>query len=98
MGRRFPNSHSFWMCPPKLGSPVPRAGAGRTPLIASSLKSTEFHEALRQAYRALAIEEPQRCIVVDGRAPRDEVSGRIWSIVQGRLHPERVGSAETTAP
>ena len=59
----------------------------------------EFHEKLRQAYRALATDEPKRCIVVDGRAPREVVAGRIWSIVQERLHPERAEDVtETSAP
>ena len=57
-----------------------------------------FHEKLRQAYRALAAEEPKRCTVIDGRAPRDVVADRIWSIVQQRLHPQPLGVAETTAP
>src|SRR5215471_803095 len=41
-------------------------------------ESMEFHEKLRQAYRTLATEEPDRCIVIDGRAPREVVSERIW--------------------
>jgi dTMP kinase len=61
-------------------------------------ESLEFHEKLRQAYRALATKEPKRCTIIDGRAPRDVVSDRIWSIVRERLHPERTGTAETTAP
>src|SRR5262249_45877404 len=61
-------------------------------------ESTEFHEKLRGAYRELAAAEPKRCIVIDGRAPRDVVAGRIWSIVQDRLHPESLGIAETSTP
>jgi dTMP kinase len=58
----------------------------------------EFHEALRAAYRALAQHEPKRCIVVDGRAPRDVVADRIWDVVKQRLHPERAVLAERAAP
>ena len=54
----------------------------------------EFHEKLRGAYRALAAAEPKRCVVIDGRAPRDVVADRIWSTVQDRLHPESLGIAE----
>jgi dTMP kinase len=61
-------------------------------------ESMDFHEKLRQAYRALAAEEPQRCIMVDGRAPRDVVADRIWSVVRERLRPKQVGVAETTGP
>jgi len=61
-------------------------------------ESLEFHEKLREAYRRLAKEEPKRCIVIDGRAPRDVVAGRIWTIVQHRLHPQKAAIAETIAP
>jgi dTMP kinase len=61
-------------------------------------ESIEFHEKLRQAYRTLAAEEPDRCIVIDGRAPRDVVADRIWSIVRERLHPMPLGITGTTGP
>jgi dTMP kinase len=62
-------------------------------------ESVEYHEKLRLAYRALAEKEPKRCVVVDGRAPRDVVAERIWNAVVQRLHPglERL-AAETAAP
>ncbi len=59
---------------------------------------TEFHEKLRQAYRALAAEEPKRCIIIDGRAPREVVSERIWSLVHERLLTPNADMAETAAP
>jgi dTMP kinase len=61
-------------------------------------ESLEFHEKLRDAYRTLAAAEPKRCVVIDGRASREVVSERIWSIVQERLRPERLGIAETSTP
>ncbi len=57
-------------------------------------EALEFHEGLRKAYRALAEQEPKRCILVDGRAPRDVVSERIWSIVSSQLHPEPTQTVE----
>jgi dTMP kinase len=61
-------------------------------------EALEFHEALRQAYRTLAGSEPKRCIIVDGRAPRDVVAERIWTAVEQRLHPGLAHLAETVAP
>jgi dTMP kinase len=58
----------------------------------------EFHEALRKAYRELAAKEPKRCIVIDGRAPRDVVAERIWTTVEQRLHPGLEHLAAETAP
>ena len=51
-------------------------------------ESVEFHEALRCAYLALAESEPKRCVVIDGRAPRDIVAKRIQDMVDARLQPE----------
>ena len=61
-------------------------------------EDVEFHEELRSAYRALAELEPNRCVVIDGRAPRDVVAERIWGIVEQRLHPSLAPLAETAAP
>jgi dTMP kinase len=54
-------------------------------------EGTAFHEKLRQAFLALAADEPQRCVVVDASAPRVEVASEIWEAVQAKLDP-------TTAP
>jgi dTMP kinase len=58
----------------------------------------EFHENLRKAYRVLAEQEPRRCIMVDGRPPRDVVSERIWAAVEQKLQPGRVRVAESAPP
>jgi dTMP kinase len=50
-------------------------------------EAPEFHEGLRNAYRALAAAEPKRIAMLDGRAPQDVVAERIWSIVVQRLDP-----------
>jgi dTMP kinase len=44
-----------------------------------------FHEQLRDAYREIAENEPQRCILIDANADQELVADRIWSAVQGRL-------------
>ena len=61
-------------------------------------ESVEFHEKLRAAYRALAAAEPARIVVIDGRAPRDVVAERIWTIVEERLHPASSLPVEAVAP
>jgi dTMP kinase len=62
-------------------------------------ESVEYHEKLRQAFLALAESEPKRCVVIDGRAPREVVAERIWTAVEQHLHPglERL-AAEIAAP
>ena len=61
-------------------------------------ESLKFHEALRKAYNALAENEPRRCVVIDGRAPREVVAERIWNAVELRLRPGLTRMEETTAP
>jgi dTMP kinase len=61
--------------------------------------SVDYHEHLRQAFLALAKLESKRCIVVDGRAPRDVVADRIWAAVSERLLGIPVARAvESAAP
>ena len=61
-------------------------------------ESVEFHEKLRAAYRALAAAEPNRIVVIDGRAPREVVAERIWTIVEERLHPAPTAPIAAAAP
>ncbi len=60
-------------------------------------ESVEFHENLRRAYLSLAEKENKRCVIVDGRAPREVVANRIWEVVNARLNPE-LRVTETAAP
>jgi dTMP kinase len=73
-----------------------RRGAGQADRYEA--EAIEFHEQLRNAYRALAEREPIRCVVIDGRAPKDVVSQRIWDHVEKRLHPGVAQLAETVTP
>jgi dTMP kinase len=82
--------------PAQIGLARAKTRRGRGTADRFEAESVDFHERLRQAYRALAAEEPDRCIMVDGRAPRDVVAERIWSIVRDRLHPEPVVITESS--
>ena len=37
-------------------------------------ENIDFHEKLREAYLALAAAEPQRCVIIDASAPKEEVA------------------------
>jgi dTMP kinase len=50
-------------------------------------ENAQFHEKLRDAFRALAAEEPQRCVVIDAAAAKEKVAKDIWDTVQSRLIP-----------
>lgn len=44
-----------------------------------------FHQALRQAFLAIAAEDPERCVLVDATQNPDEVEQAIWDAVTHRL-------------
>ena len=49
-----------------------------------------FHERLRDAFRQLAISEPERCVLIDASEPKDHVTDQIWEAVSRRLAPVAV--------
>ncbi|WP_448952340.1 dTMP kinase [Labrys neptuniae] len=55
-------------------------------------ESLNFHEKLREAFRAIAEFEPRRCAIVDAAGSQDEVAAAILSVVRERLdlNPVRV--------
>jgi dTMP kinase len=47
----------------------------------------DFHQKLRDAYREIAADEPQRCMLIDANGTPEEVAEKVWAAVQGRLLP-----------
>lgn len=50
-------------------------------------EDAEFHENLRQAYLALARDEPQRCVVIDAAGTKEDIAKQIWAVVTSRMDP-----------
>jgi len=50
-------------------------------------ENADFHQKLRQTYRALAAAEKERCVIIDARAPKKVVAERVWQAVNARLEP-----------
>ncbi|HEY7229288.1 MAG TPA: dTMP kinase [Pseudolabrys sp.] len=96
VGQAVPELTFILDVPAQIGLERAKSRRGHSEADRFEAESMEFHEKLRQAYRTLAAAEPDRCVVIDGRPPREAVSDRIWSIVEERLHPERLGVAETS--
>jgi dTMP kinase len=44
-----------------------------------------FHQAIREAYLSIAIEEPDRCAVIDARGSEADVARAIWDIILRRV-------------
>ncbi len=58
--------------------PARRRGRGG-PVEAESLA---FHRRIREAFRALADAEPQRCVLVDATGSVDAVAAAVWRVVR----------------
>lgn len=46
-----------------------------------------FHDRLRDAYRQLAVSEPERCVLIDAGEAPERVTERVWSVVMRKLDP-----------
>jgi dTMP kinase len=44
-----------------------------------------FHEGLRTAYRKIAADDPNRCVLIDATADADSVGQAVWSAVHEHL-------------
>ena len=45
----------------------------------------KFHQDLRDAYREIAAEDPQRCVLIDANADPDTVAARVWTALRDHL-------------
>jgi dTMP kinase len=88
VGDAYPELTFILDVPAKVGLARAKSRRGTEAADRFESESVEFHENLRLAYRALADAEPNRIVLVDGRAPRAIVAERIWSMVEQRLEPD----------
>jgi dTMP kinase len=44
-----------------------------------------FHQKLRDAYRQIAADEPQRCALIDANADANTVAAKVWTALRQRL-------------
>ncbi len=98
VGAAMPDLTFILDVPANIGLARAKHRRGNATVDRFESESVEYHQDLGRAYRAIALEEPHRIVLVDGRPPRDVVARRIWDAVNERLHPERVTIAESAAP
>lgn len=48
-------------------------------------KGLAFHQRLRDGFRAIACDNPDRCIVIDASGDEATVAARVWAAVETRL-------------
>ncbi len=72
--------------PPEIG--LARAGArlqGTRTSDGFESRALAYHEALRQGFRAIAADNPARCVLIDASGSTDDVAAQIWAVVEARL-------------
>jgi len=57
----------------------------------------KFHEDLRDAYRQIAAEDPQRCVLIDASADPDTVATQVWTAVRDHLLTIATSATPTAA-
>jgi dTMP kinase len=57
----------------------------------------KFHQQLREAYRQIAADEPQRCVLIDANADAGAVAARVWAALRDRFFATASGSVATSA-
>jgi dTMP kinase len=58
------------------------AGSGADPYEGRDLA---YHRELREGFRAIARDEPDRCVLIDADGTPDQVAARVWAAVASRL-------------
>ena len=74
-----------------------RAAARRGSGVPDRFESEDlqFHQDLRDAYRQIAAEDPQRCVLIDANADADTVAARVWTALRDHVFavPSPAGTA-----
>ena len=71
-----------------------RAGKRRGEAVVDRFEAEniDFHRKLREAFRAIAERNPQRCVVIDATRAQDDVAADIWREVETRLLDQKAFS------
>lgn len=71
--------------PPEVGLERAAVRRGTQSVDRFEGEAIDFHRRLRSAYRSLALEESDRCTVIDAQSNPKTVSDLVWAIVASRF-------------
>jgi dTMP kinase len=57
----------------------------------------QFHQGLRDAYRQIAADEPQRCVLIDANADAGIVAASVWAALRDRFFASTVDNVASPA-
>ncbi|WGR92129.1 MULTISPECIES: dTMP kinase [unclassified Bradyrhizobium] len=74
-----------------------RAAARRGNAVADRFEAedVQFHQNLREAYRQIAAEDPQRCVLIDATADPDTVAAKVWTALRDHLFAAATAAGPT---
>jgi dTMP kinase len=72
-----------------------RRGAGAPDRFEA--EDIRFHQELREAYRQIAVDEPQRCVLIDANTDPGTVAAGIWAALRDRFFTANAGNVANSA-
>ena len=57
----------------------------------------KFHQQLREAYRQIAADEPQRCVLIDASVDAGTVAASVWAALRDRFFAVGIGNVASSA-
>jgi dTMP kinase len=60
-------------------------------------ENIQFHQQLRDAYREIAVAEPQRCVLIDANADASVVAANVWAALRDRFFTASADSVASSA-
>src|SRR5262249_6603005 len=80
--------------PAEIGLARARSRRGDEAADRFETEDLTYHQALNAAFRAVAAEERQRCMLIDAARSEEQVAAEIWQAVRTRLTSETAPSRE----
>jgi len=74
--------------PAEIGLARARSRRGDAAPDRFETENLAYHQALNAAFRAVAGEERQRCVLIDANRPQQYIAEEIWYVVRNCLKPE----------
>jgi dTMP kinase len=88
VGDTMPNLTIILDLPAQVGLARAADRRGETAPDRFETEDLAYHEALNAAFREIAHNEPERCVLIPADRPQERVAAEIWQVVRNRLRLE----------
>jgi dTMP kinase len=95
VGETMPDLTFILDVPPEIG--LARAASRGAGVDRFEGEEFEYHRIMREAYRDLAEQEPDRCVLIDGTQSADAIAVRVWMLVSERFVRQPASAAAPRA-